>query len=268
MSATRSVRARAGRVFTAAVMPAVCLLLLASRAAASDVLFPAPLHITREVSGPFSERKHVIDEYCHGNRVVSISGNRTAIADHAKREITLIDFAAGTYSVTKFEDVARAQDKAKIATTARKEPPEWRVESRGGRVIASRPGEMHEVERKRDAGRHLIRLTADRQITLSRAAAEALLGTSYPNPTSDAGEIVVSTLRSADKYSLPLQYDIVLEVEGQTVETHNVVTRVGHELPPPDLIAIPPGAKLVESDAVAARRLLDELDRPATRPQH
>ena len=71
--------------------------------AAEKPLFPSPLHITRELSNPVSGTTTVIDEYCQGNRVVAVSGQKTAIADYDKGVITEIDFAGGTYSVTKFE---------------------------------------------------------------------------------------------------------------------------------------------------------------------
>lgn len=266
MSSTAKMRGRAGGVYVQ-VSSLVILLFVTMSVAAAEVLFPAPLHITREVSAPFSQQKNVIDEYCHGNRVVSISGRRTAIADYAKRQVTLIDFAAGTYSVTKFEEIAKVQERSTphIATDASRQQ-DWRVEQRGGHVVASRPGERIEIARQNDSGRQMMRLTADRQLKLSRAAAEALLGTGYPYPNTDFSEVLLGALRSnADEYFLPLEYDVVLEVEGEKVETRNVVLRIGNELPPPDLVAVPPGATLVESDPVAARRNLEALDRP-TRP--
>lgn len=242
----------------------------AGEAAAAAVLFPTPLHITREVTTPFSEGATVVEEYCHGNRVVSISGNRTAIADHAKGELTVIDFAAGTYSITTFEAIAKLQDRNVRASAAL--AGEWRIEQRGGRVVASRPGEMIEVRRQDDDVHRTIRLTADRELKLSREAVEALLGTGYPNRRDEANDAVLGALRSPrgprsnealtaqGDYYLPLEYVVAHDLDGQRVETRNVVVRVGSELPPSDRLAIPPGAKLVESDAVTARRLLDELD--------
>ena len=268
MSSTAKMRGRAGGVHVQ-VSFLLLLLFVTRSVAAAEVLFPAPLHITREVSAPFSQQKNLIDEYCHGNRVVSISGRRTAIADYAKRQVTLIDFAAGTYSVTKFEEIARVQERNRshIVTDAARQQ-EWNVEQRGGHVVASRPGQRVEIARKNDSGRQMLRLTADRQMKLSRAAIEALLGTGYPYPNNDYSEVLLGALRStADEYFLALEYDVVLDVEGEKVETRNVVLRVGNELPPPDLIAVPPGATLVESDPVALRRNLEALDRP-TRPKN
>lgn len=273
MSATRIAFGRASRV-------CVSLLSLSfAVAGAADVLFPAPLHITREIVTPFSTRKTIVDEYCHGNRIVSVSGRRTAIADHAKRQITVIDFAAGTYSVTTFEDVAKANAVEKVPSEALHAVRDaWTVESLGGRVVASRPGHAVEAERRSEGAREVIRVTADEQLTLSRDAADALLGTGYPNRRDDRTDVVLAALRSrdrsvstndaqrapaADRYSLPLEQDVLIEIGGDVVETRNVVLRVGNELPPPDLLVVPPGAKLVESDLVMSRRMLEELDHPA-----
>ncbi len=271
MSAKRNLVRRGVHVCAWTVLLSFLVIVIgAGEAAAAAVLFPTPLHITREVTTPFSEGATVVEEYCHGNRVVSISANRTAIADHAKGELTVIDFAAGTYSVTTFEAIARLQDRNVRATAAR--TGEWRIEQRGGRVVASRPGEMVEVRRRDDGVDRTYRLTLDRELKLSREAVEALLGTGYPNRRDEANDAVLGALRSprgprsneafttGEDYFLPLEYVVGHDLDGQRFETRNVVVRIGNELPPADRLAIPPGAKLVESDAVAARRLLDELD--------
>lgn len=273
MSTTRK---EVGRVGDACVL-LLTVLWFAGDAVGADLLFPTPLHITRELSSTFSSEKTVIDEYCHGNRIVSISGRRTAIVDHARREMTVIDFGEGTYSITTFETIARLHETSaspvRVLSATRNE---WRVESRGGRVVASRPGERIEAARDAGSSRQLLHVTADRQLTLSRAAAEALLGGGYPNRRDDAMDIVLGALRSRERravtngagtgseeqYFLPLEYNVAFEIEGETLQTGNVVVRVGDELPPPDLLAVPPGAKLVESDAVLSRRLLEDLDRP------
>lgn len=277
MSATRTLIGRAGWVWTPArVVSGALFLFIAHGVVAAGVLFPAPLHITREITSPFSNEKKVIDEYCHGNRVISISGRRTAIADHAKGEVTVIDFAAGTYSVTTFQSLARLHQGTTAAATPESQRQNWQVESRGGRAVGSRSGETFEAERQNAGARQRIRVTADRELRLSRAAAEALLGTGYPNTRDDAAEILLESLRAKERrvsananqspdaeYAFPLEYSNAFELDGQTIETRNVVLRVGSELPPPDLITVPPGARLVESEAVLARRLADELDRPS-----
>lgn len=273
---SRSLFGRAGRVGMALLL----LPLTSAVAAEKRVLFPAPLHITRELSNPIAETKTTVDEYAIGNRLVSVSGRRTAIADFEKSELTIIDFEQGTYSVTRFEQVAKLHEKTgrRMTSTIDSEgAKEWNVQPRGGRMVASRQGETVEAERKAGDGRaHRVRVTADRQVTLSREAAEALLGFGYPNPRNDVSDTVLEALRvkqargaaatnavaGAGEYHLPLEYSVAADIDGETIETRNVVLRVGAELPPPDVLSIPPGAKLVESDIVATWRLLDELDRP------
>lgn len=283
MSATRSLLGRAGRVGMAVLLlPAVSAMAQAQR-----VLFPTPLHITRELSNPVSETKTTVDEYAVGNRVVSVSGRRTAIADFDRSELTVIDFEQGTYSLTKFEQIAKLNERAGgrrlAATTSSVRENPWQIRPRGGRVVASRPGEMIEAERKNEDGRaERVRVTADHQLKVSRAAAEALLGFGYPNRRSEMNDTVLQALQAKvqrgaatanaananavndgeGEYHLPLEYSVAIEFDGASVETRNVVLRVGNELPPPDVLTIPPGAKLVESDLVATWRLLDELDRP------
>lgn len=251
MFATRSLFGRACgmNVCTRVVVSAAILFCASTTArAAGRVLFPAPLHITRELVDPVSQKTSVIDEYCVGNRMVSVSGSRTAIADYGRGELTEIDFNAGTYSVTKFEQIARLYEKRSPRAT------------------------VAEGEKKRQ----VLRASSDRELTLSRGAIEAVLGIGYPYPPDDDGDALLGTLRSherkvatnaageteVEEYHLPLEQVMRHEIGGEEIEARNVVLRVGHELPPVDAIAIPSGAKLVESKAVAAQRLLEELDRP------
>ena len=229
------------------------------------VLFPAPLHLTREVTDPVSGTKTVIDEYCHGNRVVSVSGSRTSIAEYDKGVVTIIDFDAGTYSVTKFDELAKAWEKpgrerGKVTAQARLD--DWRVEQRGARVVASRAGEAIEAR----SGDRTIRLTADRELSLGREAAEVLLGIAYPSPRDHGADVVLNALRSDDRYALPLEHVVQLDDGGETLEVRNTIVRVGSEPAPADVQIIPAGAKLVESNAIAARRMLEELDGARRKP--
>ena len=253
--------------------------------AASKTLFPVPLHLTREIVNPVSNAKSVVEEYCNGNRIVSVSGSRTAIVDYDKGEITAIDFEAGTYSITKFETIAKAHEgmtRAAHADDAR----DWKVESRGGSVVGSRPGQTIEAEHDSDHVRQRIRVTSDSQMTLSRGAVEALLGLSYPNAADAASGVVLDALRAErprlaasstssasaanaeSEYHLPLEHIVRFEIDGEAIEARAVVTRVGNELAPPDVLAIPPGAKLVDSADVATRKQLEELEHPSASSQH
>ena len=224
-----------------------CLFVFVSSSVlAAEVLFPAPLHITREITNPITGSRVVIDDYYHGNRVVSVNGRRTAIAEYDKNVLTTIDFETGTYSVAKFDDLAKAWDNAprqrRAATT-----------------------EMARVENQ------ITRVNADTQVRLSRAAAEVVLGIAYPNRPDPAADALLVALRSKQPrvaataeatadYHLPLEQVMRYDAGGETIEVRNVVIRVGNELPPAESLAVPAGAKLIESDAVAARRMLDELD--------
>lgn len=268
----------------AAIFFAGNLLVSASSMAASRPLFPTPLHITRELTNPVSGTKSVVDEYCHGSRVVAVSGRRTSIADYEKGEVLSIDFEAGTYSVTKFEAIAKLHARtATVSTNAASVRPAsaWKSERRGNAMVALRAGEGIDLERTGEGSgngqRQQIRLVADQQLSLGRAAIEALLGTGYPNRRDDSADAILAALRTGrgataatnsssaaatteGEYHLPLQYNVRVDIGGEVVEVRNVVLRVGNELAPPDVLAVPPGATLVESDVVTAQRMLEELD--------
>jgi hypothetical protein len=51
-----------------------------------------------------------------------------------------------------------------------------------------------------------------------------------------------------------------IEYGGEKIVIRNEVVRVTRELPPSDLLVVPPGSRRVESPAAALPRLLDELD--------
>lgn len=211
-----------------------------SALAAEEVLFPAPLHLTREITDPITGSKSVVEQYCHGNRVVAVSGRRTSIAEYDKGLLTTIDFETGTYSVTKFSDLARA----------------W-----------ERPAPQREDhEAMRASPEETVRVKPDRRVTLSRAAVEVLTGLAWPRRPDPAANAILDALRSDDDYFLPIEHAVEHEIGGEKLVIRNVIVRVGSELAPPDALAMPPGAKLVESEVTAARRLLDDLDgiRPGT----
>src|SRR5881392_3584938 len=95
-------------------------MLLAFGAFAGPVLFPQPMHLTRVVDNPLrGGGSSVIEEFYIANRVISVSGDRTVIADYERNEMTEIDRAEGTYSVTTFAALADAAPKTmqRIATS-------------------------------------------------------------------------------------------------------------------------------------------------------
>jgi hypothetical protein len=248
--------------------------------AAGPVLFPQPLHLTRAVDDP-SGKTTIVDEYCRGNTVISISGDHTVIADYEKQTVTEIDRENGTYSVTPFAELA------KIA------PPPPRSakpagEAYGYRTIGPRAAhagaDYYEAEAK-IAGTPIrkVETAIDRSVALSRDAAEVLAGAAYPRSRSDESEIVLraaapgaavrraqSNAAGADtqSYGLAVEQNVTYEFEGRTVVLTNRITHVGHEQPMPSLTAIPSGARLVESPAIQARKALDEADRLPSSPAH
>jgi hypothetical protein len=63
-----------------------------------------------------------------------------------------------------------------------------------------------------------------------------------------------------ERYGLPIEQIVRWDAAGETITSSNRVTRVGEEMAPPDLIAIPPGARRIESHRLETRRLADEID--------
>src|SRR5579859_27315 len=88
---------------------AVAGLLFVSSAFGASALFPTPLHIVRKIDDPLAKAPIIIDEYCYGNRIVTINGPRVAISDFAELTLTEIDHGSLTYGVTRFDQIAAAQ---------------------------------------------------------------------------------------------------------------------------------------------------------------
>lgn len=250
---------------------AIAFLLFAVRlVGAENVLFPEPLHLTREIADGITGKVATVDEYAVGNRVISISATRTAIADHSEGTLTVIDFAAGTYSITPFETLAAHRQAGARRVTASRAG--WRLTSREPRSIGARAAETFSFERVDGDVRHVVRLSADRDLTVSRPAAEVLLGVGYPDRNDEGRSGQLESLRVVrsgaiatdsepqELFRLPLEQVDRVEADGEVIESRNRVVRVGHELPPADRTSVPPGATRVESSEAAARRLIDEID--------
>lgn len=238
-------------------------------ASAADVLFPAPMHLTREVEDPLSGTTARIEEYCVGARVISIRGDRTSIADHEKGELTEIDRAAGTFSVTRFERIAAARGSMGPSEKASRSSARLEPRSRGMRSVGSREGELLEIELE-SAGpeRRTVQVVVDRSLSLSEAAIEVLTGAAWPMQRGLESEAAIRAAATANpagkavgvRYGLPLEHVVTFEVDGEVLRTVNRIVRVGSELPPPELVAIPPGAREVPSPIVERERMLRELD--------
>jgi len=135
---------------------------------------------------------------------------------------------------------------------------------RGGRAFTSRLTGA--------ADSRAIEVVVDDQVKLSRDAVEVLVGAAFPLHSSDESQIAIAAAaRDASfakggsgqrrDHSLPLEQTVTFESEGESLRMQNRVTRVGNEVAPLELVAIPPGARLVESDIILRERMLDEVDR-------
>jgi hypothetical protein len=205
----------------------VFLLGLAQVAASAELLFPEPRHFTRRVEDPIAGTVTVIEEYCAGNQVVTVHGDRVVIADHAKQELIEIDRAAGTYSITSFDSIARANARHK-----RRAVNDVRVEVR-----------------------------VDPAIPLSRNAVEVLVGAAYPNQRRAEHDAILGRTRgvSSESTTHALPVEQVIEHDGITMR--NTIVAVTSDRVPQQAVLIPPGAKLVESRITRLARELAELDR-------
>lgn len=255
-------------------------------------LFPNNLHLTRQVQDPLSGTAVTIEEYCSGNRMVAVSGDRTVIVDYDKQEITEIDRRAGTYSVSRFSDIAGLAAESGASTSRRQSAAatngaatreRWKVTPQGVRGAAGRSVEQFEfldegeIRRKVDVG-------IDRSVALTREAVEVLIGAAYPNTPREEHEPVLrasaaraegrglaatdaaSAAATEDKptYGLPVTQAFTFSDSGTELTFRSTITRVGAEAVPAEALLIPPGAKRVESPATAVRRQLRELDHPGS----
>lgn len=237
-----------------------------SPAFAAGAIFPTPIHITREIQDPISGKTVVLNEYGYGNRLVSVRGDVTAIADYEKGELTEIDRKAGTYSVTRFETIAKlhgngasGDDVAALAQEAKRE-----LQAVGAK--ATKSGQTAEFFRA-ETDTLRVEIALDQKVRVSKEALEVLLGTAYPGTRSGQQELVIhAAAKGATEYALPLEQLFSVVAGEERVEFRSSVLRVGTEPPPADAVAIPAGARLVESRSAAVLRELETLDAPPLRP--
>lgn len=252
-------------------------------ALAAGPLFPQPMHLTRQVHDPISGTTTVLEEYAQGNRLVSVRGPKTSIADYDKNELMEIDREAGTYSITRFDALARASHivgaDAPAAMHAKSDQPMRSAGMRASKL--GRNAEVFEAELDGDV-KAKLEIAVDRTALVSKNALEVLLGSAYPGvhrPEHDAVIAAASSQRgggrgvsanSADGgdalYALPVEQSIRYEIDGQSVELRTSVVRLGSETPPADLLSIPAGARLVVSRLVAVSEELERLDRATPSP--
>jgi len=262
------------KVITLAVFLAAAAMSGVSAPAA--VLFPKPLHLIKRIDDPLAKASRVVDEYCYGDRIVSVSGPRVSIIDYAAQTVTDIDHGQGTYSITRFDEIANAHPKAAAATAkslasnaapaAATVKPAGMKSSAGGRSVDS-----YEIE----APRTKVVVGLDRSVTLSRAAVEALIGAAYPNvrrPEHDAILGVASPARSTGRiaansskddaadYALPSEQAITITSDGGSVTLKTSVLRFDSDQAPQSATLIDPGATRVESPIARFAREMREAD--------
>ncbi len=249
---------------------------------AAGPLFARPLHITRQVHDSISGKTAVLDEYGYGNRLVAIRGSRTSIADYEKGELVEIDRDAATYSITRFDAVAHANQvvnppaSATHIAASSAGQPDHTLHGLGVKVTAS--GRSADFFEAQIGAQEKVTVAVDRNALVSKEALEVLVGAAYPSVKTSEHDVVLSaaapavaasrmSVQSADAaaqmYALPVEQVMALDAEGQHIELRSTVVRVGAEAPPLDLIAIPPGARLVTSRIVEAAREVDSFNHPA-----
>ena len=209
-----------------------------------------------------------VEEFCQGNKVISIRGSRTTIADYDRGELTEIDREAGTFSIARFDEIARASGSTGAKREA-DEPGAWKLGSEGTRSVGMRSGEAFAAVVNRPDARLKVDVVVDRSVGVTREALDVLLGAAFPGHRAVETDVAVAaaggretpTARTTEAaFALPLELSLTWEVGGETIHTSNRVVRVGTELPAAELIAIPPGARQVESPIVAKQKALEELD--------
>jgi hypothetical protein len=242
-------------------------LLVAPLAFGAGALFPRPLHLVRKVDDPISKTSATLDEYCIGNRVVTVRGAKVTIADYDAQQLTEIDHAAQTWSVTPFADIAQSRA-ALDARMGIKHTP------RGERMTISGSRSGSDLETFVDDTPHRrLDVGIDRRVTLSRAAAEVLIGAAYPAKVTDeqteilavAGSSVSSSAMSvrataADTYGLVTERTLTIDSDGARLVSHNSIIRIGDEMPAAETTLIDPGAKRIESRLTRLARELRAID--------
>lgn len=245
--------------------------------AAADLLFPTPLHLTRRIHESIGGGTTTVEQYCYGNRVITVRGPITTIADYDKNEVTEIDRSAGTYSISRFDQVAKALNPRSAPVMAQSSKQTWELRKVGrASALSTRSTEIFEADRQDAAVTRHVRIGIDGSVALSKDALDVITGSAYPaNPKEEDAAIALAAkghapavasqstggAKTAERYGLPVEQVFRFDVEGQQAEYRDVVMRVGDEVPPADLVAIPAGAKLVESRLLKTTRMIDAIDR-------
>ena len=240
-------------------------------ASAETILFPKPLHLTREVVDPITGKTSHVEQYCLANRVVSIAGTRTVIADYDRSEVTEIDREHGTYSVTPFSTVASARPHRKVIRALASSTPASAAPAMEHRGTDRRAGRSVDLYAGDDAAHALhAEIAVDPSAALSRDAFDVLVGAAYPGEGDASTELIRSASRRpvsrvngtsvSESYGLPIEQTTRWDVNGRTITATNRVTRLSDDAAPSDLLAIPPGARRVDSRIAVTARESGQLD--------
>jgi ferredoxin len=186
------------------------------------------------------------------------------------QQLTEIDHAAQTWSVTPFAEISTSRsdlDTRMGKTDARRAAKPTAI-SADGYVISE--------------GHRRLELGFDRRVVLSRAAAEVLIGAAYPGVKSAESDDILSVAAIGGSvsamtvgspgdgaYGLLTERTLTIEANGTTLVSHNSVIRIGDETPPADAMLIEPGSKRIESRLTRMSRELRDLDTlPSANAQH
>jgi len=246
---------------------AALAILLSPLALCASTLFLKPLHLVRRVDDPISKTTATIDEYCLGNRVVTIHGSKVVIADYEAQELTEIDHAAQTWSVTPFADIAKSRTDLDARMSNGAAPHSARLTALGRRTSGAVDAFVADDTHRR------LEIGFNRSVTLSRAAAEVLIGAAYPNTRGEESDAILDAAAnrsslsalsagtpSEPSYGLLVERTLTIVDGASTLVSHNTVVRVGDEMPPAEAMLIDPGAKRIESRLTRLARELRAVD--------
>lgn len=233
----------------------------------ANTLFSKPLHLVRRVDDPIAKTSATIDEYCIGNRVVTIHGSHVAIADYDAQELTEIDHAAQTWSVTPFADIAKSRAGLDGRLGGRVTAGSTKLTALGRKTSSTVEAFVVEEPHRR------LEIGFNRGITLSRAAAEILIGAAYPNSKSEESDAILDAAANRGRlsalsngtydepsYGLLVDRTLTLTDGAATLASRNTVIRIDDEMPPAGAMLIDPGAKRIESRLTRLARELRDID--------
>lgn len=249
-------------------------------------MFPRPFHLVRRLDDPVTNGTITVDEYYAGNRIVSVLGPRCVITDFDAQQVTEIDHSAHSYSVTRFDEIAKSKSNRLGASTNsavahRSAADDWQGSALG---MKSSPGgramDAYVLERPHEK----IEIGVDRELMLSRDAIQAVIGAAYPNPPREEHDAIIhaaaglhgalhataastqATSAQPSLYAVPIDQTITYDDgSGKKTSVHQTVLQVSYDTPPAAALEIDAGARLVESHAARMNRETDELLHPAVR---